>query len=478
MSRRERSNSRAVLLVLERLGHRLVERWRVGGGGDVAGGEDLDRAGVLEARDGGGELGLRELRALLQVGRLERVGGGADGLGDVAHLIGADLAAAREEASQPEVLGAVEEHRLGRLAVAPGAADLLEVRVDRLGDLGVEDEAHVGLVDAHPEGGGRDDHVDLAVHEALLGGLALARPSAPRGRRTASTPAVAQRARPAPRCAAASPRRRCRASPPRRRARAGPRPCGARRGSARRPARCSGGRTRARRSRGRAARGASTISSRTGGAAVAVRREHGRVPERLDGRAEAQVVGPEVVSPLARCSAPRRRRRATVPRRRARRGPRRWRAARGRGRGTRARPRRARPAPRRARASGRLEFSCAAPSARSRRCVDLVALQGDERRDDERRALAQQPGELVDRRLARARSTGPPACRARRARSRSPRAGPGRRARKPRTSRAARSTRSRTCVADRHERRALPARRAAEARPGRVGALRSPGNGP
>ena len=36
--------------------------------------------------------------------------------------------------------------------------------------------------------------------------------------------------------------------------------------------------------------------------------EHGRAPERLDRRAEAQVVGAEVVAPLARCSAPRRRR--------------------------------------------------------------------------------------------------------------------------------------------------------------------------
>src|SRR3954469_14155056 len=34
--------------------------------------------------------------------------------------------------------------------------------------------------------------------------------------------------------------------------------------------------------------------------------------------------------------------------------------------------------------------------------VDLVALQGDQRRDDERRAGGEQPGDLVDRRLARA----------------------------------------------------------------------------
>ena len=79
----------------------------------------------------------------------------------------------REEAPQADVLGAVEEHDLGGLAVAARAPDLLVVGVERLGDLGVEDPAHVGLVDAHPERGGGHDDVELAVHEALLHVVAL-----------------------------------------------------------------------------------------------------------------------------------------------------------------------------------------------------------------------------------------------------------------------------------------------------------------
>ena len=66
---------------------------------------------------------------------------------------------AGEEAPQAEVLRAVEQHDLGGLAVAAGAPDLLVVGVQRLGDVGVEDPAHVGLVDAHAERGRRDDHV-------------------------------------------------------------------------------------------------------------------------------------------------------------------------------------------------------------------------------------------------------------------------------------------------------------------------------
>ena len=35
------------------------------------------------------------------------------------------------------------------------------------------DRAHVGFVDAHAEGVGGDDHLDLAGHEAALGGGAV-----------------------------------------------------------------------------------------------------------------------------------------------------------------------------------------------------------------------------------------------------------------------------------------------------------------
>jgi hypothetical protein len=44
----------------------------------------------------------------------------------------------------------------GRLPVAAGAAGLLVVGLDRLGQVEMRDEAHVGLVDAHAEGDGGD----------------------------------------------------------------------------------------------------------------------------------------------------------------------------------------------------------------------------------------------------------------------------------------------------------------------------------
>ena len=63
--------------------------------------------------------------------------------------------------------------------------------------------------------------------------------------------------------------------------------------------RCSAGRSPRTAPAGRACRRRSTISARTGGAAVAVSASTGGAAELLDERAEPQVVRPEVVAPLA-----------------------------------------------------------------------------------------------------------------------------------------------------------------------------------
>ena len=55
-------------------------------------------------------------------------------------------------AAQRDVVDAVERQRVGRQPVAAGAADLLVVALDRLRQVGMDDEAHVRLVDAHAEG--------------------------------------------------------------------------------------------------------------------------------------------------------------------------------------------------------------------------------------------------------------------------------------------------------------------------------------
>ena len=54
------------------------------------------------------------------------------------------------------------------MPVAPGAAGLLVVRLDGAGDVVVDDEPDVRLVDPHAEGVGRDGHRPRRVHEPLL----------------------------------------------------------------------------------------------------------------------------------------------------------------------------------------------------------------------------------------------------------------------------------------------------------------------
>ncbi len=65
------------------------------------------------------------------------------------------------------VRGAVEGDPFGGGAVAAGAADLLPVGLDRARGVGVDDEADVGLVDAHAEGDGGDHHRFVLVEEPV-----------------------------------------------------------------------------------------------------------------------------------------------------------------------------------------------------------------------------------------------------------------------------------------------------------------------
>ena len=75
-----------------------------------------------------------------------------------------------EEVLDPAVLAAAQQHDVGVLDAAPGAADLLVVGDDRAGRLVVHDERQVGLVVAHPERAGGDDGLDLVAQQPLLGG--------------------------------------------------------------------------------------------------------------------------------------------------------------------------------------------------------------------------------------------------------------------------------------------------------------------
>ena len=57
---------------------------------------------------------------------------------------------------------------IGGQPVAPGAAGFLVVALDVLRQVEVGDEAHVGLVDPHAEGDGRDHHQPFFAQEAVL----------------------------------------------------------------------------------------------------------------------------------------------------------------------------------------------------------------------------------------------------------------------------------------------------------------------
>ena len=87
------------------------------------------------------------------------------------------------------VFGSPEQPRLGRLAVAAGAAGFLVIGLDRLGDSGMGDEAHVGLVDAHAEGDGRR-HTMSRIARTRPG---WGRGPAARGRRDRAVPLAPSR---------------------------------------------------------------------------------------------------------------------------------------------------------------------------------------------------------------------------------------------------------------------------------------------
>ena len=63
---------------------------------------------------------------------------------------------------------AAQQHDLGALDRAAGAADLLVVGDDGAGRLVVDDEAEVGLVVAHPERAGGDHRLEVVAQQPLL----------------------------------------------------------------------------------------------------------------------------------------------------------------------------------------------------------------------------------------------------------------------------------------------------------------------
>ena len=70
-----------------------------------------------------------------------------------------------------DILQAIDHPRVGRQAVAPGAAGFLVIGLDALRQVEMRDEAHVRFVDAHAEGdGGNDDDAFFVEETRLVGG--------------------------------------------------------------------------------------------------------------------------------------------------------------------------------------------------------------------------------------------------------------------------------------------------------------------
>ena len=67
-----------------------------------------------------------------------------------------------------EIQRAVERHTEALAAVSAGASGLLVVALQALGDVVVDDVAHIGLVDTHAEGDGGHDDVDALHDEVVL----------------------------------------------------------------------------------------------------------------------------------------------------------------------------------------------------------------------------------------------------------------------------------------------------------------------
>ena len=108
-----------------------------------------------------------------------------------------------------DVLRAVEQQRVGALAVAAGPADLLVVGLGAVGHVEMGHEAHVGAVDAHAEGDRGHDRQRLALAEAAEGGALLDRRQ-PGVERQRHPSVAAQGGRHPARSCRASRNRRCR----------------------------------------------------------------------------------------------------------------------------------------------------------------------------------------------------------------------------------------------------------------------------
>src|SRR5262245_38356766 len=86
----------------------------------------------------------------------------------VHEILRAWKSATLEERMNPPVVRRIQQRAARRFPVAPSAAKLLVIRVDRSWKIGVNDKADVWLVDPQPECIRGDKERNLIGHEAVL----------------------------------------------------------------------------------------------------------------------------------------------------------------------------------------------------------------------------------------------------------------------------------------------------------------------
>ena len=142
-------------------------------------------AGFFQPGDGGTNAGVVggdvTLEAALLVFIQYFARGGDDGL--VAVLLALNLAQGAQHALDVaprqagvgrhavlafDVVGGVEQHATRRRPVAPGPTGFLQVVFQRTGNVGMDHQSHVGLVDTHAEGVGGGDDAQFAGDEGFL----------------------------------------------------------------------------------------------------------------------------------------------------------------------------------------------------------------------------------------------------------------------------------------------------------------------
>ncbi len=142
-------------------------------GGDPSAPDPVHRAVDVEHLEHRLEPGARQLHARLQGGRA----GGAVLLGERrqrrAHLSFAGEAHRPEIVPDGAVLGAGQHDHLGVRDAAAGAPDLLVVGDRRCRRTEVDDKAEVGLVEAHAQRGRRHERLDPVGEQIVLGGQTL-----------------------------------------------------------------------------------------------------------------------------------------------------------------------------------------------------------------------------------------------------------------------------------------------------------------